>query len=61
MPRAFSVDGNEMIVDAYMAEWALLDRRHQFSQLPADLPSSYGGRAFAISQDEKKAAGYTYG
>lgn len=61
VPRAISADGNEMIVDAYVADRALLHRHHQFSQLPADLAGSQGGGAFAISQDGKKAAGYTYG
>ncbi|MGL5841663.1 MAG: hypothetical protein ACRCYK_07680 [Aeromonas hydrophila] len=61
VPRAISADGNEMIVDAYVADRALLHRHHQFSQLPADLPGSQGGGAFAIRKDGKKAAGYTYG
>ncbi|MCE5165528.1 hypothetical protein [Plesiomonas sp. PI-19] len=59
--RAISADGTEVIVDAYVADRALLHRHHQFGQLPADLPGSQGGGAFAISQDGKKAAGYTYG
>lgn len=61
VPRAISADGTEVIVDAYVADRALLHRHHQFGQLPADLPGSQGGGAFAISQDGKKAAGYTYG
>lgn len=61
VPRAISADGNEMIVDAYVADRALLHRYHQFGQLPADLPNSQGGGAFAISQDGRKAAGFTYG
>lgn len=61
LPRAISADGTEVIVDAYVADRALLHRHHQFGQLPADLPGSQGGGAFAISQDGKKAAGYTYG
>lgn len=61
VPRAISADGTEVIVDAYVADRALLHRHHQFGQLPADLLGSQGGGAFAISQDGKKAAGYTYG
>lgn len=61
LPQAISADGTEVIVDAYVADRALLHRHHQFGQLPADLPGSQGGGAFAISQDGKKAAGYTYG
>lgn len=61
VPRAISADGTEVIVDAYVADRALLHRHHQFGQLPADLPGSQGGGTFAISQDGKKAAGYTYG
>lgn len=61
VPRAISADGTEVIVDAYVADRALLHRHHQFGQLPADLPGSQGGGAFVISQDGKKAAGYTYG
>lgn len=49
LPQAISVDGTEVIVDAYVADRALLHRHHQFSQLPADLPGSQGGGAFAIS------------
>lgn len=61
VPQAISADGTEVIVDAYVADRALLHRHHQFGQLPADFPGSQGGGAFAISQDGKKAAGYTYG
>lgn len=61
LPRAISADGTEVIVDAYVADRALLHRHHQFGQLPADLPGSQGGGAFAISQDGQKAVGYTYG
>ncbi|KAB7656126.1 hypothetical protein ACJW88_13040 [Plesiomonas shigelloides] len=61
LPQAISADGTEVIVDAYVADRALLHRHHQFGHLPADLPGSQGGGAFAISQDGKKAAGYTYG
>lgn len=61
VPMAISADGSQMILDAYLADRALLQRHHQFSKLPADLPGSQGGGAFAISQDGTRATGYTYG